>query len=346
MKLYLVGSDYTLLNVTVYHEFYSIRNEESVLIVFGNISEKVKRNIDCYLKIFTYVQMYRHPKDMGLIEFIKNKRNIYELTKRFNSDVMQIISQNFAFTLILSMIIRRRSKLFLIEEGLSSYTDYNHDLKFRNKKLVILNTILPWMYLFPKIESILLYEPKMYLGKNRVIRLPAFQLDSNCLFNSLNNQTLPNLIFLGTPMSTLKNVLTAKLNSREIVEFGKLATLLRDNILEILFELSGSYKKHPSEMEIPQGVNLLCTNLPWELELESLSGNATLISYFSTALITPKLLYNKEPNVIFLYKMLEGYDFYKADEIVERLRDVYSKPQKVYVPHNMNDFKKFLYECV
>ena len=74
----------------------------------------------------------------------------------------------------------------------------------------------------------------------------------------------------------------------------------------------------------------------WEIECQNtITDNHVLVSFFSTASFTPKMLYGKEPYVILLYKML-GVEFFNADELVSGLQSLYSNPQKVILVENLD----------
>ncbi len=75
----------------------------------------------------------------------------------------------------------------------------------------------------------------------------------------------------------------------------------------------------------------------WELECaESISDSHILISVCSTSLFTPKILYEKEPYLIFTYKMYEGkqIDFPYMDELTGRLSRLYKHKEKILIIQN------------
>ena len=75
----------------------------------------------------------------------------------------------------------------------------------------------------------------------------------------------------------------------------------------------------------------------WEIECQNtITDNHVLVSFFSTASFTPKMLYGKEPYVILLYKML-GVEFFNADELVSSLQLLYSNPEKVILVENFDE---------
>ncbi len=75
--------------------------------------------------------------------------------------------------------------------------------------------------------------------------------------------------------------------------------------------------------------------------------NKILIASHSSALNHPVAMFGKEPYIFVLYKL---YPWYKnfgdnvGDRFVESLRNLYSKPEKIYVPNSILEFRMNLME--
>lgn len=72
-----------------------------------------------------------------------------------------------------------------------------------------------------------------------------------------------------------------------------------------------------------------------------------LISRHSSALIHPISLFGKEPFIVLLFKLYPDYQNFGdkiADKFVETLRDLYSNPEKIYVPNTIMEFEMNLKE--
>ena len=75
----------------------------------------------------------------------------------------------------------------------------------------------------------------------------------------------------------------------------------------------------------------------WELiALDDLSEDDVLICFFSTAAFTPKILFDKEPKIIFLFDLLPEKMF-NAKELVSGLSEIYSNSNKVMVPTTIDE---------
>lgn len=87
----------------------------------------------------------------------------------------------------------------------------------------------------------------------------------------------------------------------------------------------------------------------WELTCaEQMKDHHVLIGQFSTAQVTPKMFFNKEPWLIFTYKLFADTidkDAYKNFEaLISDIRKAYTNPEKIIVVSNIGEFKAALKE--
>lgn len=117
---------------------------------------------------------------------------------------------------------------------------------------------------------------------------------------------------------------------------------------ELIKELENTNKliirKHPNEKEMKFNCKLYGSEEMWELLCgEKINNDHILISLFSMAAFSPKLLFDKEPYLIFLYKLLD-YNIQQKimyDNMIERLKKIYQK-NKIFVPIDQNEFFEVL----
>ena len=103
-------------------------------------------------------------------------------------------------------------------------------------------------------------------------------------------------------------------------------------------------KPHPrsrlsSEVEIKQYTD---TEIPMEIlysEMQNLE-NRVLVSYSSTALFTPKMLFGKEPVIISLHKLLPIGESYS--DLFERFRMSYEDRKLVFTPNTEQELEECL----
>lgn len=87
----------------------------------------------------------------------------------------------------------------------------------------------------------------------------------------------------------------------------------------------------------------------WELLVKDVvDDNTILISPSSTAMITPKTIYGKEPHVIFTYGMykMKSSDVRNFSLCTDIAVDMYSNKEKVHRPITINEFEKALTDCL
>lgn len=91
-------------------------------------------------------------------------------------------------------------------------------------------------------------------------------------------------------------------------------------------------------IDVDNGYNM------WELEcVYNITDNHILIGDFSMAQLNPKIIANKEPFVVFAYKLF--YDRLTNDEIlhfekqINLLKKVYSNKEKIYIPNSKEEFE-------
>jgi hypothetical protein len=114
-----------------------------------------------------------------------------------------------------------------------------------------------------------------------------------------------------------------------------------DGSMKILKSSSFVYRVHPIEKIENSFYKNFCKldkyqNM-WEIECQnSITSDHILMSFFSTASFTPKLLYGKEPYLIFLDR-LTGYDFLNSDNLIRGLKSLYKNPKKIMQPKSVDE---------
>lgn len=126
-------------------------------------------------------------------------------------------------------------------------------------------------------------------------------------------------------------------------EGGDSVVNAEQHILPILKKSHPVVRVHPRQsVDAFEGFELDMVGNMWEVECgESIGDDHVLIGAFSTAQLTPKIMFDREPTLVFLYK-LYGCRFNNADELVERARASYRNPQKILVPETEEEFKTIL----
>ena len=156
----------------------------------------------------------------------------------------------------------------------------------------------------------------------------------NNIFN-YSNELKPNnrIIYLTQPLTEIRK------------NYDK-----NNQIEKIIFKNSKNItiRAHPRDKikRINQNINISKTNL-WELVCANeVNKNHILISYCSTAQIIPKIMFNKEPYLIFLYKLiyeeLSNELKIKFNSIVNKVINAYSEKNKIIIPENQQELIKII----
>ena len=121
-------------------------------------------------------------------------------------------------------------------------------------------------------------------------------------------------------------------------------------IAEILSPYSDKVivRLHPRETDntLYRSFTLDRKGLMWELQLSRITlEDKLLVSFSSTAQLSPKLLYGEEPWLLFAYKLLSLEENEKSRAlrmIIERIRDNYNHSERVCVPETWEEFEVFI----
>lgn len=85
--------------------------------------------------------------------------------------------------------------------------------------------------------------------------------------------------------------------------------------------------------------------IPWEvLTLNQDMNDKTLICIFSTSCVNPKVMYDEEPRVIFLYKLIGiDYSFFGEGMIsyIEKVKELYTDKDKFFIPETWEQFEAY-----
>lgn len=104
-------------------------------------------------------------------------------------------------------------------------------------------------------------------------------------------------------------------------------------------------KMHPASKNInyPDNVLKFYDRLPFELIMDSYSmDNKILISIFSTACFSPKLLMDEEPYIILTYRIMKNWFSINSQylELIGQVKDSYKKPEKIMIPDSIEELTK------
>ena len=196
-----------------------------------------------------------------------------------------------------------------------------------------------------KLDKIYLYEPELSTVKQDapVERLKKIDAENETLREKLND------IFGYSPQQDeFKNKKIIIMEQGKLkVDFDKEA--FWNKVFDCINKDISIIKPHPRQKNSSLGKSGIdvCSNttLPWEIVcLNNDLSNKVQITIFSQACISPKLIFDQEPTVIFLYKLLPvGYDYLGQGllEFADSIGNWYRDKNKYFIPETFEELSEY-----
>lgn len=321
-------------DIYIYHEF---RNSEE-------ISERIKKS-----GVFTHVyDIDRYDKKrVWYSKFNKVKRLMmpYSTIRKYlraDIDVRKqgyktlVISGNNLFSVNMYNCIKDL-KVYFIDDGNGSYFG---DLRYSG--------MTPIYRLFNKVfhRGPMSYKVEKFYVNNKeickaticdtIVQLPSIscgseveeKLDFIFAYKDNSVYTENRCIYLAQPFND------TEIGESAIAVDKKVLSAIKDNVAVRVHPL----QKHEDYMEY----ELDTTNNMWEMECaKQITESHILIGCFSTAQFTPKLIFNVEPTIVFTYKLYKNISV-DVEQTVERLREIYTNPEKIVVLDSLSELQKLV----
>lgn len=344
----------TLNAINLVYNILKKDNENEIDLYYRNFSEKTDnillkiKKYNLFNNIYEYNLVSKEKKTLyyinNLIQAIYPKKFIQDLTVQeinFKKNYECItITSGTEFEVALTRIYPNAYTI-AYDDGLGSYIgDIVHDHK--------LNIL--WKILGRRTDKI---KPKtLYVNNvdfcesilaNEIKELRDFNKYDNYLnkmikdifdYSDDNIYNNKRIVYLTQPYEEIDRIITKQI--------GKVESVL------IEFSKYGIVRNHPRyEKNVDIGfVEDRSRNL-WEIICEtSITDNHILISICSTAQILPKLLYGKEPWLIFTYKIFEysNEDVIKNKfiPIINKIKNLYTQKNKILIPENEHELNNIL----
>ncbi len=198
------------------------------------------------------------------------------------------------------------------------------------------------------------YRPgRLYVNNSRMAKTKDFTIHSLPLLDSKNPASceLKQVFGYSEEKSRLKSfkliVLGQVLNSMQGYNGDEMLHLLNEsgmNKQDILI------RKHPRDKADYSDYNVDFGDNMWELEcMEAVREEQVLVSCCSTAQLTPKLLANKEPYLVFLFKLCLNNDsplISVNTDAVNTIKEMYVNKEKICIPENVNELSEFINRAI
>lgn len=122
-----------------------------------------------------------------------------------------------------------------------------------------------------------------------------------------------------------------------------------DRVFEIIDKDRTVIKAHPRQKESTLGGKGLSVStnhtIPWEVEILNIDIRKKIqITIFSGACVSPKLLFDEEPIVIFLYKLLPVDESVWGEDMIhfaDELGNTYRDRSRYFIPESFEEFEDY-----
>lgn len=263
----------------------------------------------------------------------------YHYDKSFLNNKYDVISTP-KYSVFVDQICRfnKKAQIELFEEGAASYNPIDL-LQMQPKLYKKVAKVLHNGTDLTGYERIYLVNNEMYFSdhKERVIEIPKFDnefLSELCdLFSDINVQSVDK------PIYWISQFLNNEEFNRMVYEVLSYVDEYHDDVL---------FCQHPrNHMDNKYNMAESDGSHIWELKVLGMKdiNEKLLVAIHSTACFSPKMLFDKEPYIIFIYK-LGSYEVSNMtpafEKMIEVFKESYTNPDKVMIPSTMEELKECL----
>ncbi len=229
------------------------------------------------------------------------------------------------------------------DDGLSSYSKSPRAYGMSGFKKRLFETL--------KIGSYGYSVGKLYLNNKEIAVIDEFDVIELPLLDGNNEATtlIQKIFEYDDSLSEIKNHRFCALVDGQMLEgvsgfkgIDYEALIMSLGILEsdVVIRKHPRDKREYTRLVVDEGHNM------WEVEcIKSLKNEHVLLSCFSTAMLTPKLIAGKEPYLIFLYKILlekKCILYTDNEKMINKVRELYIDKTKIFVPENMKELQNII----
>lgn len=272
--------------------------------------------------------------------------NCTKIVKKTFSRIMEYtdiyISSRSNVNRLVCMFVAENTKasIHYYDDGIAAYTGIATDIKKLDKllrKIIVGREAANFAYdkylfcpaLYRKLhpesnENVF----QIMFNKNLDALMVMFAYSDNCLIEE------PAVLF--------DTVLDQAFTDEGAALYKQLVKIVMSNIDCII-------KKHPREKRnVFKGKYFKRTDIPFEVMCYKQDySSKILITNFSTAVFMPKILYNQEPRIIFLHKIIGDQRrevTYYDQKIVNYISDMYEDASRIMVPESVDELTKLMSE--
>lgn len=337
-----------------------LNKEEKLVLFLNQVWQKTTRNFNIDTKDKKIERVYYYSQ--------KNMDPFHLLTSLYNPEKMLKSLDNYDFSLNFSAVIAPRTgwlatylisylqkkgcntEMYLIEEGLGEYNAHMPETRFTKAahklhKKCHTDKIFEAYFTAPEIYSFKTYFPVKKLPAEYDTQLFDFIIRMFKAEDDLKELNKYSFILLN--QTTNWN----EFDQAYYTEEEKMAYLTAETLKRKDYVI----KLHPRVQDFfIKDVPSIYSQCPFELfAAKEDMENRAIISTISTAMLTPKLLFDKEPFLICTYKIVE--DIIKGAMATEKMHEyninnikkvcsLYRDQSRIFVPSTYSEFEECLRE--
>lgn len=307
-------------------------------------------------RLFDHVHVYDCPNYHGKVDYALDKiREIVNIESCMNAWLHTRNADLKSYDVIYMSLYTRfsygmrelnpNSEVIFFEDGVGTYLGKEHAWGFeaRQKAFKLLGKRFPDLaYSKLLVNNLEFYRLNNPESRVPVESIPGIDVADKMLYGLLSR------VFLMRENSVYRNKRIVYLSEPNDSGMEGYYDIER-SILHQMDDFSDQLivRLHPRQKETDYGGYVLDRDrMLWELViLQGIDDKSTLVASFSTAQLIPKLLYGLEPNLIFVYPIYErDADEHndRLDDMVGKIRMIYSDGSKVHIAQQLSDVKSIL----
>lgn len=317
------------------------------------IAQKLAQCRECenvyFVENIDYDNLQGIKKQLSILSGLVFPRHIINkyVTGQFDIDSKKyeyVISSGYLnFNVIFTTYLQKKypeTKCFFLDDGMESYLDKNTEDSYSSVYSKI-------SHMFGiggaamEVEKLYVYLPELVAAKGKYRKI--YKLPS--IADPILKQRLKEIFQYDTVHREKKY---------KVIYFDQLSTgdfhdenllKIQEQVLQIINKKWDAshwmIKMHPRAVHdlYPNKSHKLVSLLPWELFCDDLVDNDTvLIAISSTACLTPKMIYGKEPKVFLLEKIFINDTERKVGDFFGRVKATYQSEDSFFVPESLEEF--------
>ena len=341
--VFLVDTDIQLLNALYFILSHGLKGKTDVIIQMKSRNRGTRidllKSSGIFNNIYTLKLDNHHFAEkfeilLALIQPDMYMKIKHKMTLRKKYDIVFLAFATKTFDFVIAAI--KPKEVYGYDDGMGSYIGDPFCDNYK-KMYLYMRKLLGREY---KVHEVFLNNPSCFNGLNSVnihpLRQNIAESDVRLLYDIFEHKQKKRIecimfFFLNQAVTDLPDYIVMEKNLVDEL----------DRISEGDFIL----RFHPSEKrrDIYSIYNdkIDASNDMWELWCKDIVEDSVLVGFFSTAQFSPKLIYNREPYLIFTFKLIKGLDEKKKrvfERYVEYFKSKYKNKEKIFIPSTIDEY--------